>query len=106
MAPEQLKDWVIKILDDGKGSGITALDVRGVSTVTDFMVVASGHSQRQVKSLASQVAEKAKGRGIEPLGMEGHSVGEWVLVDLGDVVVHVMLPPIRDFYGLEKLWGT
>ncbi|CAA0097506.1 ribosome silencing factor [Zhongshania aliphaticivorans] len=104
MDAEQLKKLVIDSLEDVKGRDIVALDVRDMSGVTDFMVVCSGTSNRHVKSLADNVWVEVKKRGIVPLGMEGENTGDWVLVDLGDVVVHVMLPEARLFYDLERLW--
>ncbi|CAK0753892.1 ribosomal silencing factor RsfS [Gammaproteobacteria bacterium] len=105
MQAERLKDLAVDALDDLKGKEIKVLDVRGNSTITDFMVMASGSSDRQVKGLANHLVHKAKEKGIQPLGVEGERVGEWILVDLGDVVVHVMQPHVRAFYNLEKLWG-
>lgn len=102
---EQLKRLAIDALEDVKAKDIRVLDVRGISSITDFMVIASGTSTRQVRAIANNVAEKAKEQGCRPLGVEGEQVGEWALVDLADVVVHVMLPEVRDFYNLEKLWG-
>lgn len=106
MEIEQLIHLVIDALEDVKAKDIRTLDVRGKSNVTDVMVIASGTSARQVKSLADRVVEKAKEAGVRALGVEGEREAEWVLVDLGDVVVHVMQPEIRDFYQLEKLWST
>lgn len=93
-------------LDDLKALEPVVLDVRSLSSVMDWMVVASGTSSRHVKSLADNVLMKAKEQGIRPLGIEGERVGEWVLVDFGDVVVHVMQPAIRSFYDLERLWSV
>lgn len=103
MEVEQLCELVVQALEDVKGIDIRTLDVRGKSSITDVMVIASGGSDRQVKALADKVVETAKEHGVRPLGVEGRT--DWVLVDLGDVVVHVMRPDIRDFYNLEKLWG-
>jgi len=105
MNTEQLKQLVVDALEDRKGVDIKILDVRGKSSVTDILVIAAGNSSRQVKALADSVVEKAKASGVQPLGVEGQGESSWVLVDLGDVVVHVMLPETRDFYNLEKLWG-
>jgi ribosome-associated protein len=104
MNTDNLLQLVVSVLDDGKGRDITVVDVRGKTGITDFMVIACGTSERHVKSLAGHVAEEAKKNQAQPLGMEGEDVGEWVLVDLGDVIVHVMKPQIREFYQLEKLW--
>ena len=95
---------VTTALDDLKGQQITVLDVRHLTSVTDTMVVASGRSDRHVRALADTVVEKCVEVGVRPIGVEGQKSGEWVLVDLGDVVVHVMLPRVREFYNLEKLW--
>jgi ribosome silencing factor RsfS/YbeB/iojap len=101
-----LADLVVGALEDMKAQNVTVLDVRGVTDVADVIVVASGTSDRHVKSLAGNVYEKAKQAGFRPIGMEGEQEGEWVLVDLQDVIVHVMLPRVREFYGLEKLWDV
>lgn len=103
MDADKVCELAVHALEDVKGIDIRTLDVRGKSSITDVMVVASGSSDRQVKALADKVVEAAKEHGVRPLGVEGSN--EWVLVDLGDVVVHVMRPEIRDFYNLEKLWG-
>lgn len=106
MEIEELKKLVIDALEDLKVQDLKLVDVRGKSSITDVMVIACGTSSRHVKSLAGNVVTKAKQAGQPPIGIEGESDGEWVLVDLGDVVVHVMMPEVRDFYGLEKLWET
>ena len=87
-----------------KARDTVEIDVRGKSSVCDFMVVASGTSTRHVKSIADEVVKFAKKLDVQPLGVEGEREAEWVLVDLGDVVVHVMLPRVREFYALERLW--
>ncbi len=104
MQAEALKELVVTALEDIKGVNIVTLDVRQLTDVMDYLVIASGTSNRHVKSLADHVAMEAKKEGVRPLGVEGENPGEWVLVDFGDVVVHVMLPATRDFYDLERLW--
>ena len=105
MNSEQLCTLVVAALEDVKAQDITVLDVRNMTAVTDYMVVASGTSNRHVKALAETVAEKAKAAGNRPIGVEGEEGGEWVLLDLQDALVHVMLPKVREFYNLEKLWS-
>ena len=102
---QTLLSIVVSALDDLKGEDVRVLDVRQMTTVTDVMVIVSGTSTRHVQSLARHVVETAKAHDAKPLGVEGERYGEWVLVDLGDVVVHVMLPQVRAFYNLEKLWS-
>ncbi len=101
---ERLLQWVLDALDDMKAREVTVLDVRGKTSVTDYMVVASGTSERHVHALADHVVEAVAAHRIKPLGVEGEHSRDWVLVDLGDVIVHVMLPETRQFYQLEKLW--
>jgi ribosome-associated protein len=105
MNTEQLLFLVEKALDEKKAKDIKILDVRHLSTITDFMIVASGNTDRQVNALTQYVIQQAKTHGHQPLGEEGSQMGEWALVDLGDIIVHVMQPRIRDFYQLEKLWS-
>jgi ribosome-associated protein len=95
---------VLAALDDMKAVNVKVFDVRAVTDVSDCMVLASGNSDRHVRSIADRVIERAKGGGFRPMGVEGERDGEWVLVDLNDVIVHVMLPRVREFYGLEELW--
>jgi ribosome silencing factor RsfS/YbeB/iojap len=102
--PDVLRSIVLAALDDLKARDVREVDVRGKSSVTDLLVVASGTSSRHVKSIADEVVRKAKQAGLPPIGVEGQREAEWVLVDLGDIVVHVMLPRTREFYGLERLW--
>lgn len=106
MQLEQLKDLVVTTLTDMKARDITVMDVRGKTAITDYMIVASGTSDRHVKAIAETVAYRAKEAGEAPLGTEGVAAGEWALVDLNGVVVHVMLPKVRDFYSLERLWSA
>jgi ribosome-associated protein len=105
MNSEELSDLVVEALEEIKGLDIIKLDVRDMTTVTDWMIVASGTSSRHVQALVDNVAEKSKAAGHRPSGVEGESGGEWVLLDLHDALVHVMLPKIREFYNLEKLWS-
>lgn len=100
-----LKDLVIDALDDIKGKDIVALDVTGQTDIADYMIVATGTTSRQVKSLVNSVLVKVKSQGVSVVGVEGLDTGEWVLVDLADVIVHVMLPSVREFYDLERLWS-
>ncbi len=105
MQLEDLEKLVLDALEDMKARDVRILDVRQKTSITDIMVIASGTSTTHVKSLAETVAFKAKQAGQQPLGSEGTTDGEWALVDLNEVVVHIMLPKVRDFYQLERLWG-
>lgn len=100
-----LRERVLSALDDLKARDVLLLDVRGRTSITDFIIVSSGTSSRHVKSIAEEVVRAAKRGGLVPLGVEGEREGEWILVDLGEVIVHVMLPRVREYYGLERLWG-
>ena len=104
MQSNELLSVVLAALDDGKAKDVKVIDVRTKTSITDYMVIASGTSERHVKSLADQVIEKAKACDVAPLGVEGENIGEWVLVDLGDAIIHVMKPQVREFYQLEKFW--
>ncbi len=104
-ATPDIRHQVHEALEQLKARDIHEIDVRGKTGVTDWMVVASGTSTRHVKSIADEVIRQVKAIGNPPIGVEGEREAEWVLVDLGDVVVHVMLPRVRDVYLLERLWG-
>ena len=101
---EQLQELVIDALEDFKALDIHQIDVSGQSPLTDLFVIASGSSLRHIKSMAENLIVKAKEAGCQPLGVEGDRQSEWVLVDLNDIIVHLMLPQTRAFYNLEKLW--
>jgi ribosome-associated protein len=105
MKSEAVRDLAVEALEDLKAVNIAVLNVSKLTGVTDYMIVASGTSSRHVRSLVDAVVVKAKERGVSPLGVEGEQHAQWGLVDLGDVVVHIMLPEVRDFYQLEKLWS-
>ncbi len=104
MSSERQRDYVVAALEDRKGRDILVLDVGSLTDITDFMVIASGTSSRHVRALVDQVVEVAKRHRQPPLGVEGRDACEWVLLDLGDVVVHVMQTITREFYDLERLW--
>ena len=106
MAKKSLKTYVVKVLEDHKALDITVLNVKKLTDVTDYMIICSGNSNRHVKALADYVIAKAKEIGAKPLSVEGEREAEWILVDLIDIVVHIMLPASRSFYSLEKLWGA
>lgn len=101
---EQLRDLVTAALEDFKAIDIQHIDVAGQNPLTDMFVIASGSSVRHIKSMADNLIVKAKEAGVQPLGVEGDRQAEWVLVDLNDIIVHLMLPQTRAFYNLEKLW--
>ena len=105
MNSKKLCELIIDSLEDGKARDIVNLDVRDLTTMTDYMVVASGTSNRHVRALANAVADKSREAGHRPIGIEGEEGSEWVLLDLQDALVHVMLPRVREFYNLEKLWS-
>ncbi|MEO8746821.1 MAG: ribosome silencing factor [Rhodanobacter sp.] len=101
-----MRHQVLDALESLKAKDVREIDVRGRTSIADLLVVASGTSARHVKSIADEVGRFAKKAGVMPLGVEGEREGEWVLIDLGDVIVHVMLPRIREFYALERLWAV
>ncbi len=103
-AQPALKNVVADALADMKALDVKTLDVRGLTDIADYMVIASGTSDRHVRSVAQRVVEKTKEAGFRPHGVEGQQDGDWVLIDLSEMIVHVMLPRVREFYGLEKLW--
>ncbi|HEY5644445.1 MAG TPA: ribosome silencing factor [Pseudomonadales bacterium] len=104
MTPEALRDLVVETLDDAKGRDIVTLPVADLTDITDYMIIVSGTSNRHVKSLVDHVVDAVKAASHPPRGVEGKETNEWVLVDLGDVLVHVMQPETRKFYDLERLW--
>jgi len=104
LTTDQLQELVVASLEDFKATDIMVIDVSGRSPLTERLVIASGNSTRHVKSMSENLIVKAKAAGRPPLGVEGAREGEWVLVDLNDVIVHLMLPQTRAFYNLEKLW--
>jgi ribosome-associated protein len=105
MQAEQLRQIAEQALDEIKAHDVIVLDTRRLTSLFDYTIVASADSARQTRALARNLAEKVKAAGGSVLGLEGEQTGEWVLVDLGDVVVHIMQPAIREYYNLEQLWG-
>jgi ribosome-associated protein len=101
----KIQRWVHDALQDAKARDIAVLDVRELSDFTDYMVIATGTSHRHVQATADKVMEALREHDVRPLGREGEKIGDWVLIDFGDVVVHVMREQVRDFYNLEKLWS-
>lgn len=99
------KDAVVDAIEDIKGFDITVLDVRKLTSMTSYMVICSANSSRQTKAIADNINVRLKAKGVEPRGQEGENGGEWVLVDLDDVIVHIMIPTTRAYYNLEQLWG-
>lgn len=105
MDSEELKAVVVDALENIKAQDLAILPVRHLTSLTDYMIIATGTSNRQVRALANEVQEKVKEAGGEVIGVEGEQAGEWVLIDLGDVVVHVMQGPAREYYNIDELWG-
>ncbi|MEM1263780.1 MAG: ribosome silencing factor [Pseudomonadota bacterium] len=104
-SPIDVKTVVLEALSDRKARDVVALDVTDITTIADHMIVSSGTSDRHVKSIADHVVQTLREHNLKAVGIEGADSGEWVLVDIGDVIVHVMQPRVREFYNLEKLWG-
>ncbi len=104
--PQAVHDLVINALEDLKADDITIIDVRGLNSLTDEMIIASGTSSRHLSALADNLIIKSKEAGVPPLGVEGRNGSDWVLVDMNDIIVHLMLPRARSFYNLEKLWSA
>ena len=102
---EAMKLAVVDAIEDIKGFDISVMDVRQLTSMTNYMIVASANSSRQAKAIADNVREKLKEKGFAIRGTEGEKEGEWVLVDLDDIVVHIMVPATRAYYNLEQLWG-
>ncbi len=102
---QKMRDVAVAALEDVKGKDILALDTTKLTDLFDCMIVATGDSNRQVRALANNVREELKAKGYDIVSTEGEEYGEWVLVDAGEVIVHVMLPAVRDYYDLEQLWG-
>lgn len=105
-APAELLKLVETSLDDDKAEGIVVIDLAGKTSLTDYMVIASGTSQRQVGAMADHLQEKIKASGIHGVSLEGQTTCDWVLIDAGDVIVHLFRPEVREFYNIEKMWGV
>ena len=102
---DEVRRWIVEALDDAKAANILELDIRLLTQIADWMVVASGTSTRHVLALAARLREAGVRHGLKPTGVEGENGGEWVLLDFGDLIVHLMLPATREFYDLEGLWN-
>lgn len=105
MPDETLANQIVEVLDDAKARDVRVIDVRDVTSITDYMIVASGTSRRHVSAVADRVTDAMRERGVRALGVEGRDIGEWVLIDFGDALVHIMMPETREHYQLEKLWS-
>ena len=105
VAPRAMADLVVDAASDKKGEDILVLNVSEVTTIADLFVIVSGRGERQVQAIADKIVEKAKAAGRQPVGIEGYTAGRWILIDLGDVVVHAFVPEERELYRLERLWG-
>ena len=105
MQAEQMKQCAVEALEEIKAREIVVLDTRKLTSMFDYMIVASAESTRQTRALARNVEDKIRSGGGKVLGTEGEQAGEWVLVDMGSVIVHIMQPAVREYYNLEQLWG-
>ena len=105
VAPREMADLVVDAASDTMGEDILVLNVSEVTTIADLFVIVSGRGERQVQAIADKIVEKAKASGRQPVGIEGYTAGRWILIDLGDVVVHAFVPEEREVYRLERLWG-
>ena len=105
VAPRAMADLVVDAASDKKGEDILVLNVSEVTTIADLFVIVSGRGERLVQAIADEIVEKAKAAGRQPVGIEGYTAGRWILIDLGDVVVHAFVPEERELYRLERLWG-
>lgn len=105
LTPEQVKDLALEALDNIKAKDVVCMEVKPITSIADYMIVCSGTSSRHLKAIADELTETSKKAGHQPTGVEGEGGAEWVLVDLGDVIAHIMLPDTRRFYDLEKLWS-
>ena len=106
LSPEDLKDLVQTSLDADKAEDIVTIDLRGKTTIADYMIVANGRSSRQVNALADKLLDRLREKGMKSIRVEGLAQGDWVVIDAGDVVVHLFRPEVRDFYNIEKIWGV
>lgn len=105
MSPDKTLEFIVEALEDAKGENLCVLDVREITSIADYMVVVSGNSDRHVKAMSSRVIDSLRENGVRPQGVEGEQDREWILIDYGDIVVHIMQQQTRDFYELEKLWS-
>lgn len=106
MTPEELRDVLLEALEDIKAQDTVVIDIKALTPLADYIIITSGRSTRHIKAIADHAVEAAKQHGISPIGVEGEAGSEWILVDLGDVIVHAMQPAVREYYQLEKLWSV
>jgi len=106
LSPEDLKDLIETSLDSDKAEDIATIDLRGKTTIADYMIVANGRSSRQVSALANKLLDRLREKGVKSIRVEGLAQGDWVVIDAGDVVIHLFRQEVRDFYNIEKIWGV